>query len=149
MLYKCFIFTGWAIYAIIPVLSLDNQLCHIIQKIINRIRYMDNENIVICTLNNKWPFSYSLGMSQAASKNLAWSHLCKKKKNPEYVTQNTVHFVTYLGNVLCSSLNNVVIGHSVSYQKYKTPALCLIQLFTGYSDNKYHYIIITWILLVI
>ena len=51
---------------------------------------MDSEDIVICTLNNKWPFSYSLGMSSRSKYNLAWPlnqalQLCKKK------IQNTLH----------------------------------------------------------
>ena len=46
---------------------------------------MDFEDIVICTFNNKWPFSYTVVCLHAACKNLAWPlkpalQLWKKKK---------------------------------------------------------------------
>ena len=55
---------------------------------------MDSEEIVICTLDNKWPFSYSLGMSPRSE----WKFslvtkpnftIVQKEKNPEYVTQKS------------------------------------------------------------
>ena len=63
---------------------------------------MDSEDIVKWRLKNKWPFRYLC--LHAASKKLAWPpkpvlQLFKKKKNPEHVTQNTLYFVTYFGNV--------------------------------------------------
>ena len=32
---------------------------------------MDSEEIVICTLNNKWPFSYSPGMFPRSKKKIS------------------------------------------------------------------------------
>ena len=74
--------------------------------------YMDSEHIVICTLYNKWPFSYSYKFSLATEP--SFTIVQKEKK-----VQNTLHkirhiLVTYFGNVLCSSLNNVEIVHSAS-----------------------------------
>ena len=66
---------------------------------------MDSEDIVICTPNNKWPFSYSLGKSPSSKEKFSlatepsFTVVQKEEKNPDYVTQNTLHFVTYFGNV--------------------------------------------------
>ena len=58
---------------------------------------MDSEEIVICTLNNKWPFSYSLGMSSRSKYKFSlatepsFTNVRKVKK-----IQNTLHKIRYI-----------------------------------------------------
>ena len=58
---------------------------------------MDSEDIVICTLNNKWPFSYSLGISPRSKYKFSlatepsFTIVQKVKK-----IQNTLHKIRYI-----------------------------------------------------